>query len=99
MRLAQVLVWVGGRLRPDVKILELELSGALIQNQGTKPCRCGITATVGDVDVDCSPAIVDLGVNEPPRRIAIHIPPSQTGDLVVRVNDGKRTTSRTLSER
>jgi hypothetical protein len=91
--------WLGGRPRPDVKILELERTGALIQNQGTAACRCGITATVGDRAVECSPAIVDLGVNEPPRRIAIHVPPAELGDLTVRVNDGKRTTSRTWSER
>jgi hypothetical protein len=97
--LVGVLDWLGRRPRPDVKILELEPTGALIQNQGTAPCRCGITATVGERAVECSPAIVDLGINEPPRRIAIHVPPAQTGDLVVRVNDGRRTTSRTLAER
>jgi hypothetical protein len=101
-----LLDWLRGRPRPDVRILELgPASGgsfvdfaASIQNVGTRPCRCGITATVGDRQVDCTPAIVDLGVNDPPRRIAIHVPRPEVGELVLRVNDGKRTTSRTWSE-
>jgi hypothetical protein len=81
-----------------VKILELESTGALIQNQGTKPCRCGITATVGDRAVECSPAIVDLLPNQPPTRIRIHIPePQLGGELTLRINDGKRITTASVS--
>jgi hypothetical protein len=71
---------------------------ATIQNVGTRACRCGISATVGDTQVDCIPAIVDLGVNEPPVRIAVHVPPHAVGELVLRVNDGKRVTSKTWGE-
>jgi hypothetical protein len=74
------------------------LFSASIQNVGLRPCRCGITATVGDGQVDCTPSIVDLGVNEPPQRIAIRIPRAlgdRVEELVMRVNDGKRTTERT----
>jgi hypothetical protein len=100
---------VAARPRPDVRILELKPSGAgsfvefsaSIQNVGTKPCRCGISASVGDRPVDCIPAIVDLGINQPPKRIAIRVPPA-LGDgvqaLVIQVNDGKRMTSMTWSE-
>jgi hypothetical protein len=118
-----VLEWLTGlyrtaaaRPRPDVRILALEPTGggtfvefaASIQNVGTKSCRCGISATVGDRSVDCTPAIVDLLVNDPPKRIAIHVPRPELGDLVedvdgettlygaelvLQVNDGKRTTS------
>jgi hypothetical protein len=105
----RVLEWFGAlfaRPRPDVRILELEpTSGgtfldffAFIQNVGTKACRCGISATVGDRAVDCTPAIVDLLVNDPPTRIAIHVPRPVLGDLVMQVNDGKRMTSRTWVE-
>jgi hypothetical protein len=98
MRLVPVSEWLGRRPRADVRILELEPTGALIQNQGTKPCRCGITATVGDVDVECSPAIVDLLPNQPPRRIRIHVPePPPSGELTLSVNDGKRLTSASVS--
>ena len=106
------------RPRPDVRILELAPTGgdtfvdfaASIQNVGTKQCRCGITATVDDRQVDCTPAIVDLLVNAPPTRIAISVPRPQLGDLVgtkptlhgaelvIRVNDGRRMTSRTWAE-
>jgi hypothetical protein len=90
----RVLEWLGRRPQPDVKILELEPTGALIQNQGTKPCRCGITATVGERAMECSPAIVDLLPNQPPTRIRIHLPePRPAGQLTLRVNDGKRLTS------
>jgi hypothetical protein len=110
---------VAARPRPDVRILELKPTGAgsfvefsaSIQNHGTKPCRCGITASVGDEPVDCVPAIVDLGVNDPPTRIAIRVPRPELGDLVndettlygralaIQVNDGKRMTSKTWVER
>jgi len=98
------------RPRPDVRILELGPTGggtfvdfsAFIQNLGSRPCRCGITASVGDRPVDCTPAIVDLLVNGPPKRIAIHVPPpevSEGAELVMRVNDGKRMKSRTWARR
>lgn len=109
------------RPRPDVRILELKPTGgatfvefsAFIQNYGTQLCRCGITATVGDRPVDCTPAIIDLLVNDPPKRVAIHVPRPDLGDLiealnnettlygtelVLRVNDGKRLTSATWRE-
>jgi hypothetical protein len=108
---------VVARPRPDVRILELKATGgdtfidfsAFIQNYGTKPCRCGITASVGDRPVDCTPAIIDLLVSDPPKRIVIHIPRPERGDLVkafddettlygaelvVQVNDGRRMTSK-----
>jgi len=102
----RLLEWLRAKPRPDVRILTLEPTGAgtfvefaaSIQNVGTRPCRCGITATVGDRQVDCTPSIVDLAVNEPPKRIAIHVPRPDVGELVLRVNDGKRTTSRTWTE-
>ena len=104
------------RPRPDVRILELKPTGgatfvefsASIQNYGTQPCRCGIAATVGGQAVDCTPAITDLQANNPPTRIAVHVPRPRLGDLVpafnhettlygaelsIQVNDGKRTTS------
>jgi hypothetical protein len=101
---------VAARPRPDVRILELKPTGAgsfvefsaSIQNHGTKPCRCGISASVGDRPVDCVPAIVDLGVNEPPKRIAIRVPRAlgdRVEELIMQVNDGKRMTSRTWNER
>ena len=71
---------------------------ATIQNVGTRPCRCGISATVGETQVDCIPPIVDLGVNDPPLRIAIHVPPNAVGELILRVNDGKRVTSKTWGD-
>jgi hypothetical protein len=96
------------RPRPEVRILELEPTGsgtfvdfsASIQNVGTEPCRCGISATVGDRAVDCTPAIVDLLVNDPPTRIAIHVPPPglRGAELVIQVNDGKRMTSKAWAE-
>jgi hypothetical protein len=93
-----VLDWLGRRPRSDVKILELESTGALIQNEGTKPCRCGITATVGDRAIECSPGIVDLLPNQPPTLIRIHDPmPQAGGDLTVRINDGKRITTAGVS--
>lgn len=87
---------------------------ASIQNRGTRECRCGIAATVADREVECTPAIVDLVVNAPPTRIAISVPRPELGELVdgtggmptlygaelvLRVNDGKRMTSRTWVER
>ena len=119
-----VFEWLGARFarpRSDVRILELEPTGAgtfvdfsaFIQNHGTKPCRCGIAASVGDHPVDCTPAIVDLLVSDPPKRIAIHVPRPELGDLVkafddettlygaelvMQVNDGKRRTSKTWAE-
>jgi hypothetical protein len=94
----RLLDWLDRRPRPNVKILEFEPTGALIQNQGTKPCRCGITATVGDRPVECSPAIVDLLPNQPPTRIRIHDPkPRAGGDLTLRVNDGKRISTASVS--
>jgi hypothetical protein len=120
-----VLAWLrshgAARPRPDVRILELEPTGgesfvefvAFIQNYGTEPCRCGIAASVGDQPVDCTPAIVDLLVSEPPKRIAIHVPRPELGDLVdgpnpettlygaelvIQVNDGRRMSSKTWVE-
>jgi hypothetical protein len=104
-----VFEWLGAhfaRARPDVRILELEPTGggtfvdfyAFIQNYGTQPCRCGIAASVGDRPVECTPAIVDLLVSDPPKRIAIHVPRPDVSELVLSVNDGKRTTSRTWSK-
>jgi hypothetical protein len=92
MRLVRVPAWLGRRPGPDVKILELTATGALIQNQGTRSCRCGITATVGDAEVECSPAIVDLLPNAQPTRIRIHGPEPLRVELTLRVNDGKRVT-------
>jgi hypothetical protein len=119
-----VFEWLGAhfaRPRPDVRILELEPTGggtfvdfsAFVQNYGTQPCRCGIAASVGDRPVDCAPAIVDLLVGDTPKRIAIHVPRPELGDLVkafddettlygadliMQVNDGKRMTSKTWAE-
>ena len=101
MRALAWLAALGARPRPDVRILELEPTGeglfsALIQNQASRPCRCGIAATVGNRAVDCSPAIVDLLPNAPPTRIRIHDPAPQPGaELTFRVNDGRRVTSAT----
>jgi hypothetical protein len=93
----RVREWLDRRPRPDVKILELSAAGALIQNQGTKPCRCGITATVGEREVECSPAIVDLPPNAQPTRIRIHASEPLAAELTLRVNDGKRVTSATFT--
>ena len=98
MGLVRAPAWLGRRPRPAVKVLELEPTGALIQNQGTKACRCGITATAGDREVECSPAIVDLLPNRPPTRIRIHdSAPRSGGELTLRINDGKRTTTASVS--
>ena len=68
---------------------------------------------MGDRAVDCTPAIIDLLVNQLPSRVAIHVPRPALGDLiealddettlygaelVLRVNDGKRVTSTTWKE-
>jgi hypothetical protein len=103
----RALTWLaalGARPRPDARILELAQTGegtftALIQNQGSRPARCGIAATVGNRAVDCAPAIVDLLPNAPPTRIRIHDPAPRPGaELTVSVNDGRRVTSATLTE-
>jgi hypothetical protein len=103
----RALAWLaalGARPRPDVRILKVEPTGAgtfaaAIQNQGSRPARCGIAATVGNRAVDCSPAIVDLLPNAPPTRIRIHDPAPRPGaELTVSVNDGRRVTSATLTE-
>jgi hypothetical protein len=104
----RVLAWLGAfsaSPRPDVRILELGPTGdgafsALIQNQGSRPCRCGIAATVRDRPVDCLPAIVDLLPNGPPTRVRIHVAAPQLGaELTIQVNDGKRLTKATWTER
>ena len=109
MTRVRVLAWLGAfsaRPRPDVRIIELGPTGngaafsALLQNQGSRPCRCGIAATVGDRAVDCSPAIVDLLPNAPPTRIRIDVVAPEFGaGLTLQVNDGKRLTKATWTKR
>ena len=98
MRAFAWLAALGARPRPDVRILELEAKGGgvsvFIQNQGTGPCRCGTSATVGERLVQCSPAIVDLLPHAAPTIIRIFVPEEDLGrELTVRVNDGKRSKS------
>ena len=96
---------IESRPRPDVRIVELAATGggtyvdfdALVQNYGTQPARVTVTARVGDDDVQVVHGTVDLLVNAPPTRVAIHIPRPQLGNLVPEFNHETTLYDQTLT--
>jgi hypothetical protein len=93
------------RPRPDVRILELKSTGgsepsvnftADIANYGTQPCRCEVTATVGDEAVQCQPAKLDLNPNTDPKSFRVLVPRPGLGDLVPQFNNETTLYDKTL---
>jgi hypothetical protein len=90
---------------PDPRVIELEPAGgsgtdvdffAHVANYGTQQCRCNISARVGDDPVPCSPGIVDLIPNQPPKLVRVLVPRPQLGELVPQFNNTTTLYDQTL---
>jgi hypothetical protein len=67
----------------EPRILSLQPTGgaagkvdfrAEIANYGDRPCRCKVSARVGEEPVQCSPELLDLPPNGLPERVTIVVP-------------------------
>jgi hypothetical protein len=69
---------------------------AEIANYGTRQARCNVVAHVGDTQVECHPATLDLLVNEPPKPVRIIASRPKLGDLVPEFNNETTLYDQTL---
>jgi hypothetical protein len=76
---------------PDPRVIELEPAGGRDQQ-----CRCNISARVGDDPVPCSPGIVDLIPNQPPKLVRVLVPRPHLGELVPQFNNTTTLYDQTL---
>ena len=82
-------------LAVDVRLLDVTETGgasdfidfrAEVVNYGTRQTRCTVRELVGEEEVRCHPATVDLLANEPPTPIRVMVDRPRLGDLVPEFN-------------
>jgi hypothetical protein len=80
----------------DVRLLDVTATGGAsdfvdfrveVANYGTRQTRCTVRAFVGDEEVRCHPATLDLLANEPPTPVRVTVERPRLGDLVPEFNN------------
>jgi hypothetical protein len=81
---------------PDPRVLEIKATGGSehhidfacdVQNYGTQPARVRIAAFVGEAEVVCRPATLDLLVNHPHQVVRVEVPRPELGQLMPECNN------------